>query len=364
MTTTGRSRSPAVCRFADGRGHLLFNGEYTHRDGIYGVPRSWNNDGRYIMNNPALHHWRSGLPERLVVSDASLTTATLGGIITNTALRGRTFGEGGAPRTSSNTARWCAIPGCRAASGPQISSINTTRSIRKSIVPGCSYAAASPSPTTSACSRRPRATNPETLSWQLKQFNLANLVIRAGNPFISSVGGRGHGERRASRSSRCGTMNADIPDHQLLRRAQVTRYMAGFEGSFGLFGGEWNWDAYYQLGTTESSETGYNISSKARYAAALDAVVNPANGQPICRSTLTAPTNGCLPYNPMGINVNSPETIARLLGSPHRDQRFAGKSSPPRCAANRSIRWAGPVSIAMGVERREEKVRGERMPPR
>ncbi len=154
-------------------------------------------------------------------------------------------------------------------------------------------------------------------------------------------------------------MNNDLGIINFSGEREVTRYTGGLEGSFGLFGSKWNWDAYYQLGTTDSSETGYNISYKARYAAALDTVVNPANGQPICRSTLTDPNNGCLPYNPMGIDVNSQETIDWLLGSPHRDQRFTQEVVAATLRGEPFSSWAGPVSVAMGVERREEKVRGE-----
>ena len=63
---------------------------------------------------------------------------------------------------------------------------------------------------------------------------------------------------------------------QILQK-RSDRYLPGF----GLFGSEWNWDAYYQLGTTESSETGYNITAKARYSAALDAVVDPVPNQAV-----------------------------------------------------------------------------------
>jgi outer membrane receptor protein involved in Fe transport len=61
----------------------------------------------------------------------------------------------------------------------------------------------------------------------------------------------------------------------------------------------------------------------------------------------------------MGINVNSPETVAWLLGSPHRDQRFTQEVVAATLNGEPFSSWAGPVSVAMGVERREEKVRGE-----
>jgi len=345
--------------FADGRGHLLLNGEYTHRDGIYGVPRSWNNDGRYIMNNPA-YTPTSGLPERLVVRNASLTTATLGGIITNTALRGTTFGEGGTPRQFQygSLVRDPWMQGGEWANN-QFNQYNTLDQEvdRTGLFARASFSITDNFGVFAQASRN----ESETLSWQLKQFNLANLVIRAGNPFIPASVAAQMASSGITQFT-LGTMNNDIPVISFSGEREVTRLMAGFEGGFALFGTDWEWDAYYQLGTTNSSETGYNITYKARYSAALDTVVNPANGQPICRSTLTDPTNGCLPYNPMGINVNSPEAIAWLMGSPHRDQRFTQEVVAATLRGEPFDSWAGPVSLAMGIERREEKVRGESDP--
>jgi len=345
--------------FADGRGHLLVNGEYTHRDGIYGVPRSWNNDGRYIMNNPA-YTPTSGLPERLVVSNASLTTATLGGIITNTALRGTTFGEGGVPRQFQYgpLVRDPWMQGGEWATN-QFNQYNTLDQEvdRTGLFARVSFSLTDNFGVFAQASHN----ESETLSWQLKQFNLANLVIRAGNPFIPESVAAQMADAGITQFT-LGTMNNDLPIINFAGEREVTRLMAGFEGGFSLFGSDWEWDAYYQLGTTNSSETGHDISYKARYSAALDTVVNPANGQPICRSTLTDPGNGCLPYNPMGINVNSPETIAWLTGSPHRDQRFTQQVVAATVRGEPFDSWAGPVSIAMGIERRDEKVRGESDP--
>lgn len=344
--------------FADGRGHLLLNGEYTKRDGIYGVPRSWNNNGNYIMNNPAYNAvTNSGVPERLVVRGASLTTATLGGIITNTALRGTTFGEGGTPRQFhyGSLVRDPWMQGGEWATN-QFNQYNTLDQEieRNGLFARGSFAITDNFGVYAQASRN----ESETLSWQLLQFNLNNLVIRAGNPFIPASVATQMANAGLTQFT-MGTMNNDLGIINFAGEREVTRYIAGLEGSFDLFGSNWKWDAYYQLGTTESSETGYNISSKARYAAALDTVVNPANGQPICRSTLTNPNDGCMPYNPMGINVNSPETVAWLLGSPHRDQTFTQEVVAATLNGEPFSSWAGPVSVAMGVERRDEKVRGE-----
>jgi outer membrane receptor protein involved in Fe transport len=343
--------------FADGRGHLLLNGEYTKREGIYGVPRDWNNNGNYIMNNPAYGPTNTSVPERLVVRGASLATATLGGIITNTALRGRTFGEGGAVRQfqygSLVKDPW--MQGGEWATN-QFNQYNTLDQEveRNGLFARASFAINDNIEVFAQASRN----QSETLSWQLKQFNIANVLVRAGNPFIPASVAADMASAGITQFT-LGTMNDDLGIISFAGEREVTRYTGGLEGSFGLFGSEWDWDAYYQLGTTESSETGYNISYKARYSAALDTVVNPSNGQPICRSTLTDPNNGCLPYNPMGIGVNSQAAIDWLLGSPHRDQRFTQEVVAATLRGEPFSSWAGPVSVAMGVERREEKVRGE-----
>lgn len=344
--------------FADGRGHLLLNGEYTKRDGIYGVPRDWNNNGYYIMNNPAYDRvLNPSVPERLRVRGASLSTATLGGIITNTALRGTTFGEGGTPRQfqygSLVKDPW--MQGGEWATN-QFNQYNTLDQEieRQGLFARGSFAINDNIEVFAQVSRN----KSETLSWQLKQFNIGNVLVRAGNPFIPASVANQMATAGLTQFT-LGTMNDDLGIINFSGEREVVRYMGGLEGSFHLLGSEWNWDAYYQLGTTDSSETGYNISYKARYSQALDTVTDPNTGNPICRSTLTDANNGCLPYNPMGLNVNSQETIDWLLGSPHRDQRFTQEVAAATLRGEPFDSWAGPVSVAMGVERREEKVRGE-----
>src|SRR3546814_226065 len=81
--------------FAAGRGHILLNGEIAVKQGLHRVPRDWNQQGWYMINNPA-YVAGNGEPERLVLRGAGLSLATPGGIITDTELRGTTFGLGGA----------------------------------------------------------------------------------------------------------------------------------------------------------------------------------------------------------------------------------------------------------------------------
>jgi iron complex outermembrane recepter protein len=342
--------------FADDRGHVLVNGEYTKREGIYGVPRDWNRDGWYIMNNPA-YTPTSGLPERLVVRGASLSAATLGGIVTNTSLRGTTFGAGGSHRPFEYGALvrdpW--MQGGEWASN-QFNSFNTLDQEieRNGLFGRISFELSDDLEVFAQGSRN----ESQALSWQLQQFNIGNIVVRAGNPFIPADLAPQMADQGITEFT-LGTMNGDIPTIAFDGSREVTRYTAGFDGNFDLLGTQWNWDAYYQKGTTDSSETGFNISAKARLANALDAVVDPATGRPACRSTVEVdPNDGCVPYNPMGLGVNSQDTLDYILGSPQRDQTFTQEVAAATLRGTPFEGWAGPVSIAMGIERREEKVRG------
>jgi len=346
--------------FAERRGHVLLNGEYTKREGIYGVPRSWNKHGWYIMNNPA-YTPTSGLPERLVVRGASLTTATLGGIITDTSLRGIAFGPGGAhrPFEYGPLVRDPWMQGGEWASN-QFNNYNTLDQEveRKGLFGRVSFAISDDFEIFAQASRN----ESETVSWLLQQFNLSNIAVRADNPFIPAVLAQQMADEHIPQFT-LGTMNGDIPTIAFGGERQVVRYTAGFEGRFDLFGKPWTWDAYYQKGITDSSETAFNITSKARFAAALDAIVDPATGLPACRSTVQVdPDNGCMPYNPMGVGVNSQAVLDYILGSPHRDQTFTQEVAAATLRSSPFDVRAGPVSIALGVERREEQVNGSSDP--
>jgi len=347
--------------FADGRGHVLLNGEYTKREGIYGVPRDWNKRGWYIMNNPAYSASNTSVPERLVVRGASLSTATLGGIITNTALRGTTFGPDGShrPFEYGSLVRDPWMQGGEWA-GNQFNGYNTLDQEveRKGLFGRFSFEITDNFEVFAQASRN----ESETLSWQLQQFNIGNIAVRAGNPFIPADIAQQMADQNITQFT-LGTMNGDLPTIAFEGARQVTRYTAGFEGNFDLFGTEWNWDAYYQKGTTDSSETGYNISAKARFSNALDAITDPVSGLPACRSTVEVdPGNGCVPYNPMGLGVNSQAVLDYVLGSPQRDQTFTQEVAAATLRGSPFELWAGPVSVAAGVERREEKVSGKADP--
>ena len=339
--------------FADGRGKLLLNGEVSDREGIFGVPRDWNKGGNYIITNPA-YVAGNGAPEFLLASGAGLSNASPGGIITNTALRGTAFGLGGVPyQQNYGVTRdpWM-IGG-----DWQSVQVNDKQSLdaderRKGLFGRLSYDVTDRISVFVQASRNTHA----SLGWTGVQFNQGNVTIRSDNAFLpADIRARLAQLNVASFS--LGTTNADLPIRKTDNHRRVTRYVAGINGRFDALGDEWRWDAYYQKGMTRTLEIARDITNNARLAEAQDAIFRPGTNQIVCRTYLTNP--GCVPFNRMGIQVNGTDALAYILGNPQRKQFFGQEVMAANLSGNPFSTWAGPVSIAIGAERRTEKVAGE-----
>jgi len=344
--------------FADGRGHFLISGEAVDRDGILKATRDWNNNGWYVINNPA-YAPGNGEPERLLTSHAALTGATYGGIITDTALRGTAFGPGGTPyqfNYGQTKDPWM-IGGDWATNQFNDRQALNAAEERQGVFTRASFALADNLEVYGQASWN----YTDSLGITGVQFNQGNVIIQADNAFLPESVATQAAALGIS-SFRLGTMNADLPLRKTDNNRTVTRYVAGLDGNFDILGSEWNWDAYYQRGVSKTSETARDITNNARLALATDAVRNPDTGEIVCRSTLADPTNGCVPFNRMGIGVNSQAALDYIIGHPHREQEFSQDVAAVSMTGEPFSLWAGPVSFALGVEHRREKVSGEVAP--
>src|SRR5262249_30229723 len=145
--------------------------------------------------------------------------------------------------------------------------------------------------------------NTYVLHYDARQYNVANISVRADNAFIPpSVAAQVAALKLTALT--IGTFSADLGPFATVNDRITNRYVIGANGRTEAFGSSWSWDAYYQKGLTRASENIANTTVKSNFAQAIDAVVGP-NGTTVCRSTLTSPNNGCVPWNVMGIGVNS-----------------------------------------------------------
>ena len=128
--------------------------------------------------------------------------------------------------------------------------------------------------------------------------------------------------------------------------------MTGLEGKLG----EYNWTVGYVHGDAELDDTLNNNVNNYRLSAALDVVVNPATGQPVCRVTLTNPTQfpDCVPINVFGLGSESAQALDYVLAS----TGYVAKTKQDEVAATISgspfNTWAGPFNAALSAEWREQ----------
>jgi outer membrane receptor protein involved in Fe transport len=148
---------------------------------------------------------------------------------------------------------------------------------------------------------------------------------------------------------------------------ETTRFVTGLEGELGS---EWTWDVYYQHGTNENHQRLFNnmVGSLAGPAErphdylrwALDAVVNPANGQIVCRATLPgasfrANAAGCAPLNIFGNGNASPAALAYAFRTLQEDNEYTQDVIAVNFRSTIAEGWAGPIALATGLESRTDE---------
>lgn len=338
--------------FATGRGKILVNAEFADREGIFGVPRDWNNDGWYIVNNPA-YVAGNGQPERLVTAGAGLSNASPGGIITNTVLRGTMFGQGGAVSQFNfgQTRDPWTIGG-----DWRLVQVNDGQSLSPAEARQGIFARTSFDVTENLNIFAQASINAYSAQgWTGRQLNQANITIRSDNAFIpASV--RTQLQANNIASFTLGSTNVGLPIRKTDNERTTTRFVLGAKGNFQALNRRFTWDAYAQSGKTDTLEIAKDITNNARLALAQDAVLS--NGRIVCRSTLTDPSNGCVPLNRLRFGVATPEALNYVLGDPERTQSFEQDVFAVNVSFDGPKLAGGPIALGTGIEHRREAVSG------
>jgi outer membrane receptor protein involved in Fe transport len=74
----------------------------------------------------------------------------------------------------------------------------------------------------------------------------------------------------------------------------------------------WNYDTSVQYSSVVADQSANNYFHKTRLARANDVVVDPATGNPVCRSVLDGTDPNCVPYNQWQIGGVTPEALAYI----------------------------------------------------
>lgn len=125
----------------------------------------------------------------------------------------------------------------------------------------------------------------------------------------------------------------------------------------GEFGGGYRWDASLTHSKTELTVSGLNQQRQQIYAA-LDAVVNPANGQIVCRITLTHPDvlPGCVPMNLFGPTAMTREMAYYFVDTISNTTENEMNGFAGTLTGTPFNNWAGGVDMALSVDWRKQEM--------
>lgn len=153
------------------------------------------------------------------------------------------------------------------------------------------------------------------------------------------------------------TVGKNNLDHSRVRTRFDTDTFQTTVGFSGELAPSWKVDAYYGYGRNYTENIGRNVRVTGAYTLALDAIDDPRTPgivDPICRSTITNPGNGCVPLDILGIVSPTDPALLYVNGF----QRFTSDIRQNTIAA--TVRgkpfstWAGPVAFALGAEYRDQ----------
>lgn len=134
----------------------------------------------------------------------------------------------------------------------------------------------------------------------------------------------------------------------------------------GDLGGGWGWDTAYTYGRVNARTTSRRQRLR-EWNNAVDAVrVTPANvgtsglaiGSIVCRTTLTAPANGCIPINLFEFGI-SPAADARYNVTQFQTRTYQQHTASANLRGSPFRTWAGDVKVAVGGEWRRDTAVGD-----
>ncbi|MFC3712953.1 TonB-dependent receptor plug domain-containing protein [Sphingoaurantiacus capsulatus] len=367
--------------FAENRGHVLFSAEIAHRDGIFDVDRGWNQTGFVRIQDPT---WTttSTTPQFLIRKQVGAANSTPGGLITGNAvvagsglaannLRGLYFGDNGQILQYQYGA--LTFPSPTGAAAPTLTQggswqVNDSgRRIgldpeddRRSFFGRLSYEVGDGVELFAEASY-----NRQRVRFNAGPNLATGITLQRDNAYLINAFNAAGRSLTGVGTVTLATTAADLPFRGVDNRREVQRYTIGAEGEIEAFGNAAKWDIYGQYGRADLREQLRDIMHLTRMANATDAVFSVAGNtaSPIaCRINVDASTTNndaaCVPLNRLGLGVANQAAIDYVLGDPYRDQTIEQKVGGGNFAFSPFETWAGDVSVAVGAEYREEKIKG------
>ncbi len=173
------------------------------------------------------------------------------------------------------------------------------------------------------------------------------LVIRRDNAFLPAQIATIMDANRIT-SFGLGKQHDDFGRVRAQNYITSARVVAGFEGKLG---DSFDWDIYYQYGRSKYQQDIRNLRIEQNFRFAADSIL--VGGAPVCRD-VAARAAGCVALNPFGQGSPSPQAIDYVTGELLFDVINKQEVAVANLSGEPFSSWAGPVSIAVGAEYRNE----------
>jgi iron complex outermembrane receptor protein len=192
----------------------------------------------------------------------------------------------------------------------------------------------------------------------LPDFTTPPLTISATNPFLSAT----IRNQLAAAGETSFNLGRRFDDVFYMQYDVVRESKEGAIGIDGSFGKSWKYSAHYSHGEVDDKRAFPNSRIVANLNKAIDAVLS--GGQIVCAVNADAnPANddpACRPLNPFGLGNASPESITYVTGTQRASTLSKLDSMGAELQGDPFSLWAGPVTVAVGVEARWEEQSSDR----
>lgn len=342
--------------FLEGRAHVVLSGEFARSDGIHGhaydpeTKRPWLGEGVVRVPNPAVTAANPASlsnPKTILLSNVRLAVANYNGVIQSgpfanmqfTAAGGVIPFNPGSPRSGTNATGgdgWNFIQ-MQALDNP-LTRNNFYGHVKFDVTPNITAFA----DVTSGYAHSRVRTAPSLYT----QTNFTSgFPIKIDNPYLSPAF---QAQMAAAGVTQVlvNVVSRQLPIRNIETYNDTKQGTVGFEGKLGK---RWNWEAYYIYGENRGELNGINNTILGNFLLATDAVRNPATGQIACRSTLTNPTNGCLPVNIIGDNPIPEATRKYFQGDMRSGSTTTLEAMEATIRGDLFTLPAGELSVAAGA---------------
>ena len=330
-------------KFAGDKGHVVASVDYSNSDGIVtGENRAWNRQHVDIIPNPT--YPADGRTANLWVANVTSAQLSEGGLIYTGPLKGIQFLTAGvtAPFNFGTEVSGGTMVGGDGIWSPRQSFITPIKTLNVFV-----HATYELTPDLTVFLEGASSDTKSHFFGTPPNFSgTTAFTIFNDNAYLTPAFKAQMAAAKAT-SFTLGRIADDFGPPHATTELESYRAAAGFNYKLG----DWDIDGSVDSGLAHAPLGNTNVINQSKLFDAVDAVVNPANGQIVCRSTLTVPSHVCSPVNIMGVGAASAAGIAYVQSDIAHSETYIRQT-----AAALSIRghlgstWAGPIGLGAGLD--------------